>query len=191
MVGIAVLIAIGVSLLVVVGGERETPEKKSSAELTELSESTAPWTPEQSKLGERIKALGLPAPGTEKYHVHAQLAVYVDGQNLPVPKNIGLASGAISALHTHETDGVIHLEADAPFQASLSDFFGIWGVKFSDSQLGGYKNDGSKSVQVFVNGQPVSDPANYVIKSKDKIVVGYGAPDSFPKTISQPLPEEL
>lgn len=157
--------------------------------VTGLSETKGPWQPEYTGLTTRIRELRIPAPGTEKYHVHARLAIYAEGQKLPVPTNIGLTSGALSALHTHDDTGLMHIEADAPFEVKLSDFFTIWGVKFTDTQVGGYKNDETKTLQVFVNGKKVDSPANYVVQAKDTIIVGHGTPDSFPTNDTSPFPE--
>lgn len=57
------------------------------------------------------------------------------------------------------------------------------GGTFTNEQLGGYHNTGDKAVHVYVNGQPVSDPARYVLHPHDDIVIGYGNPDSFPHTV--------
>ncbi len=54
-------------------------------------------------------------------------------------------------------------------------------MRFSDTELGAYSNSGSKTVQVYVNGDLVSDPASYEIRKHDNIVVPYGEPGSFPK----------
>lgn len=101
---------------------------------------------------------------------------------MTVPANIGIspAAGIESPLHTHDTSGVIHIEAGQPHDFRLADFFTIWGVGFSDTQLGGYHNASDRTVQVFVNGQAVADPVGYVIHARDNIVVAYGALGSFP-----------
>lgn len=193
LIGVMAAIAIGVSALILVSGGREekTKQDASAGNLPGLQETAGPWQPEYQKLAERVKLLGLPSPGSERYHVHARLAVYVDGKRVPVPANIGVNQPVVSALHSHDADGVIHLESDEPFDATLGDFFGLWGVKFSDSQIGSYQNDGDKKVQVYVNGQLAENPVEYKLKAKDNIVVGYGTPGSFPTTITAPFPEGL
>jgi hypothetical protein len=111
------------------------------------------------------------------------LHVYVDGRAMTVPANIGIsvAQGIESPLHTHDTSGVIHIEADNPYPFKLADFFKVWGLRFSDTELEAYSNSGSKTVQVYVNGDLVSDPASYEIREHDNIVVAYWEPGSFPK----------
>jgi hypothetical protein len=145
-----------------------------------IVETAPPWKPSTEKLEERMARFGVPAPGTEKYHHHAQLHVYNDGLLVPVPTHIGLAPVA-AGLHTHAPGGVIHIEATKPFKATLGDFFAIWGVAFGPEQLGNLKNDGDMRVHVLANGKPVADPIDYVIREGDNLVVAYGKPDSFPK----------
>jgi hypothetical protein len=141
----------------------------------------APWKPEFKHLRERMVRLGVPAPGTEKFHHHAQLHIYADGLLVPVPAHIGLAPTSPAGLHTHAPGGVIHIEASKPFSATLGDFFGVWGVPFGREQVGDLKNAGGKRVYVLVDGKPVPDPINYRLREGDNIVVAYGEPGSFPK----------
>jgi hypothetical protein len=86
----------------------------------------------------------------------------------------------LSPLHTHDTSGVIHIEAAREFPFRLADVFAVWGVVFTDDQLGAYANNGQETVQVYVNGRPVADPVHYLIQAHDNIVVAYGVPGSFP-----------
>ena len=185
------VVAVGVSVLSVLGGQ--SGRSSSSGSLQGLQETKAPWQPEYKFLAERIKAANIPPPGRETYHVHARMNVYAEGKQVPVPLNVGIdqKTRTMSALHTHDAEGIIHIEADVPREVKLSEFFTIWGVKFSKDQLGGYKNEGGNTVQVFVNGKPVDDPENYIVKPKDLINVGYGAAGSVPAAQSEPFPKDL
>lgn len=145
-----------------------------------IAATDSPWKPETAQLAERMKLFGVPPPGTEKYHHHAQLHVYDDGLLVPVPTHIGIGS-TVAGLHTHAPGGVIHIEATKPFQATLGDFFAVWGVPFGPEQVGNLKNDGKERVHVLANGKPVLDPINYVIHEGDNLVVAYGEDGSFPK----------
>lgn len=83
---------------------------------------TAPatgWELDPASGAQRIKAAGLDvltAEGTAE-HYHAHLDVLVDGKAVTVPAEIGFSFGAdgrpngISALHTHDTTGILHIEA--------------------------------------------------------------------------------
>jgi hypothetical protein len=141
-----------------------------------------PWPLETAHMAQRVRILGLPEPGKEKFHVHAQLRVYVDGLLVPVPSHIGLDQPRhiAAGLHTHDNSGVIHLEADKPFKATLGDVFYLWGLRLAANELGGLRNDGDEQVRAFVNGKPVADPAAHVLAKDDNVVVAYGKPGTFP-----------
>jgi hypothetical protein len=108
--------------------------------------------------------------------------VYVNGKRVPVPANIGIEPEATSLapLHTHDASGVIHIESSEPYAFTLGQFFTVWGVKLTNTQLGSYLTGNGNVLTVYANGTPVSDAAAYVMKPHDDIVVGYGTPGSFP-----------
>jgi hypothetical protein len=155
-----------------------------------------PWPPLYKGLAGRIGAMGLPKLNENIYHVHSWLHVYVDGRPVPVPRNVGLdeLTGTFSSMHTHYAavdgvrdlpagagDGIIHMEADTPYAYTLGQFFAVWGVRFTDNQLGPYKAGNGKVLEVYFNGQRVADPVNAVLHEHTDISVGYGKPGSFPK----------
>jgi len=45
------------------------------------------------------------------YHVHSHLTLIVEGDEVPVTGNIGIRTDCIFWLHTHSTDGILHVEA--------------------------------------------------------------------------------
>jgi len=132
--------------------------------------------------------------GQENFHQQAWLHVYVDGKKETVPLNIGLdqATGTFSSLHTHDDTGIIHMEADSEFDFTLGKFMAIWGVKFSDSQIGSLTaNGGDQQLQVYLNGQRVNDPVNVVMPEHGNIVIGYGKAGSFPTEPKLDWPAQL
>ena len=141
-----------------------------------------PWRPEYAHLGQRLNAMGLPGLSEEIFHIHSLLHVYVDRRPVVVPANIGLdqSTGTFSPLHTHDTSGIVHIEADRTYPFTIGQFFAVWGVRFANDRLGPYESRGSEQLQVYVNGERVSDPVDYVMHEHDNIVVGYGKPGSFP-----------
>ncbi len=152
-----------------------------------------PWPPEYKHLAERLRQLGLPPGGSEKFHHHALLHIYVDGLLVPLAANIGLdpAKGLESSLHTHDHTGIIHMEAPAPYNYTLGDFFAVWGVKFGPGQLGGLTGYGGDKLHFYLNGRPLSNPAAHVLQNNDSIVIGYGADSSFPHAPSTFLLKEV
>ena len=138
-----------------------------------------PWPAQKTGLDERVVGLGFPPVGDESYHAHALLTVYVDGQQVPVPADLGYDQrGAHSSLHTHTPDGVIHMEADDPYPYTLAHVMTTWGVKFDATTLGGDTAAGDAKVHVYVNGEPAGPDAP--LKDGDNVVVAYGEDGSFP-----------
>jgi len=113
------------------------------------------------------KVNGITCGPTEQlvYHIHAHLAVFKNGQAYTLPAGVGIpgshavttnqgpiASGGtcIYWLHTHTTDGVIHIESPSKKIYSLGDFFDEWHQPLSSKQVGTL----SGTVSAFVNGKP-------------------------------------
>ena len=151
-----------------------------------LQGGTPPWRPEYAHLRQRIKQLGLPPAGTERFHIHALLRIYVDGILVPIPRNIGIdeSQGIYPSLHTHDRTGVVHMESTHPHRFTLGDFFGVWGVRLGPDRVGGLRGE---DVHFFLNGRPLRDPAAYQMRDGDNIVIGSGRLDSFPHKPSTEL----
>lgn len=150
----------------------------------QISATMPPWPPNYTELARRARLRGVPRPGSEKFHWHEQLRIYRDGLLIDVPSLIGLdlEHKVAVGVHTHEdTPGVIHMEGDKPFKATLGDFFAVWGVKFGGGWLGGLHADGDDELRTFVNGREISDPAAHVLRRNDNIVVAFGSTDDFPR----------
>lgn len=147
-----------------------------------LQATPAPWAPEYRGLATRLQALNLPVQNDGAYHVHAALRVYVSGKQVPVPANIGAEPEArfLPSLHTHDPTGLIHIESSEEYPFTLGQFFTIWGVRLTSTDLGGYVAGAGNKLAVYVNGKPVANPAGYALKPHDDITVGYGKPGSFP-----------
>jgi len=158
-----------------------------------LSTAQPPWQPEYAHLEERVKKLGLPPVGGEQFHIHAALHIYKNGLLITVPELIGLvpAKKIETSMHTHDTSGIIHMEAIHPFKFTLGDFFSVWGVKLGPAQVGGLTGAGGDKLHFYVNGKPLSNPAAYVLHRRDNIVIGYGPEDSFPHSPNTQLLREV
>lgn len=149
---------------------------------------TTDWSRNPDQTSTARKA-GLPMLGGEmtQVHYHAHLDVIVDGQPVTVPQYIGIDENAqtITALHTHDTSGVVHIESgkDTPF--TLGQFFTEWGQPLSTTQVGPVAVGADKALHVIVNGKEVTgDPAQYVLKAHDEIAVWVGAKGQTPQVPS-------
>jgi hypothetical protein len=68
---------------------------------------------------------------SEVTHTHTELVIMVDGEQVEVPANIGIDEriGKIAALHTHRTDGILHVESpEVEDVYTLDQFFQLYGV---------------------------------------------------------------
>jgi hypothetical protein len=146
-----------------------------------------PWAP-APKLVPRLKAIGLPALRQEAltYHIHQHLDLFVNGQRVAVPPDVGIdpAAGIITVLHTHDSSGYIHVESPTVASYSLGQFFAVWGVPLSKSCIGSLCTSGGKVLRAWVNGNPVAaDPSRIVLDAHQEIVVAYGTPAQMPKNV--------
>lgn len=122
------------------------------------------------------------------YHIHAHLAVYVDGLPRALPGGIGIpgsstqqtAQGPIASggrciywLHTHTSDGVIHVESPTQRIYRLGDFFAIWRQPLSPTRVAG----ASGHVSAFVDGRAwTRDPAAIPLEPHAIIQLDVGLP---------------
>lgn len=103
---------------------------------------------------------------------------------MPVPENIGIApdSSCLYWLHTHTSDGVLHIEAPNGFSITLRNFLDIWGNRFSQlgypSQLN--QTDGW---QIYVNGKPFTGDFHTVpLQDHTLVTLAYHSPGVRPDT---------
>ena len=180
-VGAAVVVVAAIIAVVALSGGSSKKQKPALA-AGDAQSTPGPWDSGSTGVEKRAAALGLPDPSDTVFHIHAQLSVYADGKKQKVPMNIGIDQGSqfLTSLHTHDDTGVIHMEAVQPFPFKLGQFFQVWNVPFTATQLGAYRAGKGLVLQTWVNGKQVKDGVNYVMKPHDRIVVGFGKPGSFP-----------
>jgi hypothetical protein len=164
-------------------GGGTAPKAVHENQLVGLQTGPVPWNPGLDHLADRVGPLGIGTVGAEgqgvQTHIHQHLDVFVNGKRKPVPALIGIfstAGGFITDLHTHDTTGVIHVESPSKSQKfSLPEFFGVWGVRFTPTCIGGYCKP-KTNWSVYVNGQRVSDPQKLVLQPHQEIAVVIGKP---------------
>ena len=108
-------------------------------------------------------------------HWHPQVSITIDGAPIEIPPNIGIGAGGHFPIHTHEPDGVLHVEQSSPTTktTALAQFFEIWGKTFTAECILDSCNDGTKSMNMLVNGEPNSDFENYQMNDGDFIEIIY------------------
>ena len=112
-------------------------------------------------------------------HFHPHLNLMIDGKPATVPSQIGIdpslwkdhsldqygmqamANGmsGMAPLHTHDATGIIHVESSIIRNYTLGQFLNIWG---------GLDTAG-KTVKATVDGAPVSDYKNIILRDGEQI----------------------
>ncbi len=118
------------------------------------------------------------------YHIHVHLTIYINGQPVAVPQGVGIASdqSCFYWLHTHDSTGVVHIEAPQTASLTLQNFLDIWGQEFS--QLG-FQNELASSAgwTIYVNGQQVhGDFTSVGLTAHELITIAYNSPGVKPET---------
>jgi hypothetical protein len=121
------------------------------------------------------------------YHIHAHLAMYVNGTQKLLPYGVGIvppyqlqqgSTGSFVAggskfywLHTHDETGVIHIETPAQHTYTLGNFFDLWGQPLTTTQIGPSKG----KITAFINGNPYTgDPRNIPLTAHNVIQLDLG-----------------
>jgi len=204
-VGAVVVIALIAGAAVAFGGDDGSTQASDSplpdpASLAGIMRTPPPWPNNLETANERLAELGLPAlSDTAGIHYHIRLWLYVDGQPVVLPSDIGYSldspnyQGApvVSPLHTHDSaqDNTVHVEsADANFEPLLGQFMDVWGLYFTPTCLGDRCNGGDQELRVFVDGEPyVGDPTLMPLNDQSAIVITFGTEAQLP----DPLPDSF
>lgn len=131
------------------------------------------------------------------YHVHTHLTVFVNGSQRSIPYGIGIvpprqleqtANGPFVAggscfywLHTHASDGIIHIESPSARTYALGDFFNIWRQPLGPDQVGPAKG----KVTAFFNGKVYKgNPQDIPLGSHEQVQLDVGTPLIAPEKVS-------
>ncbi len=117
--------------------------------------------------------------------VTSPLSIFIDGEAVSIPANIGVdSSGDVASVYTSASDGILRVDDASAGSATLGDFFDIWrtdarlagnnsAAMFDAGQILGYSADGTYFIQMFVNGVASQKFDEYVLQDGDKIVIAY------------------
>lgn len=108
-----------------------------------------------------------------KFHIHPTVSITIDGTPLEVPANIGITSGCMHPIHTHDVTGTIHVESPVQKDFTLGDFFAVWDKKFSSTEFLDHMVVAPATLSVMVNGVLISTYENTILHDKDKIEIIY------------------
>jgi hypothetical protein len=159
--------------------------------------SSSAAAPATAATGQTVDRIQCQTSEQVAYHIHAHLAIFVDGQGRTVPYGIGIPNPQVDNssgepfvvggscfywLHTHTTDGVIHIESPDQRTYTLGNFFDIWGQPLSATQVGGDRG----SVTAYVNGQRYTgDPRQIPLTAHAVIQLNVGT-DVAPRPYTFP-----
>lgn len=118
-------------------------------------------------------------------HIHPRLEIVVDGKAIIVPSSIGISSNlwknhtldtygmtGMAPLHSHDTQGIIHVESNTNRNYTLGQLFDVWGVPFSQSCILD-KCSSSESVSVLIDGVGNTEFRSHVLKDGELIHIEF------------------
>ncbi|MDQ6930562.1 MAG: hypothetical protein M3126_07850 [Candidatus Eremiobacteraeota bacterium] len=122
-------------------------------------------------------------------HIHGHLAIFVNGKQIAVPKYIGLvpgAQGCLYWLHTHDSTGILHVEAPELANYTLGNFFHVWGAGLSRNTVASFTGP----VTAFVNGAKYDGDLSAIpILAHQQITLEVGTPIVPPPNYRFPINE--
>jgi hypothetical protein len=138
--------------------------------------------------GSAVDGVGCLGQEQTLFHIHAHLTVFVHGMSRSIPYGIGITNPQIQNtpygpfvgsgtcfyfLHTHASDGIIHIESPVKRTYTLGNFFDIWGQKLGRRHVG----PAIGPVTAFYNGRLyVGDPRNIPLNAHAQIQLDIGRP---------------
>lgn len=133
------------------------------------------------------------------YHVHVHVSIYIRGKAVTIPQGIGLGANGMCDyyMHTHTSDGIVHIEAPAPASnLALDDFLSIWYQRFQTLNFP-QQLTLQTGWKIFINGKPftsvaVTSPLNTEVPlaAHDAVTLEYG-PNNPPPDKSYVFPAGL
>lgn len=109
------------------------------------------------------------------FHIHPEIYIKINGEDMPLPENIGIKPTCMNSIHTHDGGGIVHVEAPVQKDFTIGDFFAVWDKTFTKDQILDSRVDATHEIVVAVNGEPVDTFENTLLADKDKIVIEYKA----------------
>ena len=205
--GVGVALALGLSGG---GGHQSGFAPLSTLGHLEPAPALGPPGPEGPPLesGPNLAPTGSPAPGSSVdgitcqggeqtlFHIHARLTLFVNGRSEKVPYGVGIADpqteqtnrgpfvgggACFSWLHTHTTDGIIHIESPIQRTFTVGNFFDVWGRPLSTSQVGSAKG---KVTALVADRVWLGDPRDIPLQPHSQIQLEVGTPLVAPERIS-------
>jgi len=132
------------------------------------------------------------------FHIHAHLTVFVNGAPRQIPGGVGIQRPVVSQtpvgpyvgggscffwLHTHASDGIIHIESPIERTYTLGDFFDVWGQQLGPARVGPFAG----RVTALYDGHVYDgNPRDIPLTRHAQIQLEVGAPLVAPETTAFP-----
>lgn len=105
-------------------------------------------------------------------HIHPRLAIRIDGEERKIPADIGIVGPrCMRPFHTHDDSGTLHLEFPVTQDASLGQFFQVWGQSFSRTKVLDREIGEGDVLLVRVNGKETDQLEGLVLHDRDEVAV--------------------
>lgn len=122
------------------------------------------------------------------YHVHAHLAILVDGKAVagpPANTGIQFVHLCLYWLHTHDTSGIIHIEAPHRISPTLGNFFDIWGQPLSRQRVAGHSVGAGETLRIYVGPSAYTgNPRTIPLYEHTKVTLEIGPPFVTPPRVN-------
>ena len=171
-----VVLASAITVYTLVNAPKSTAQKPTSALPTEAVFNPA-YPPVDGVYCDQLEQLS--------YHIHVHLTIWLNGSQVTVPAQTGIApdTSCYYWLHTHDTTGVVHIEAPTAALLNLQQFLDIWGKEFSTL---GYQDQLSSSTgwTVWIDGKQISGGFSKVAFQPHMVItIAYNSPNVKPDTV--------
>ena len=121
-------------------------------------------------------------------HIHPHIQITLDGQDRPLPTNIGIdpglwndhsldqysSMGPMAPLHTHESSGQIHVESTVTRDFTLGEFFRVWGQPLSATRVWDHPAETGHGLWMVVDGQRTAVAGGLVLRDQMRIEIVCG-----------------
>jgi hypothetical protein len=182
----AVLLGVVVVLAVRGGAGHTAPAAAPNQAAASQARGAGTAAPLRAASGQTVDGIQCQTQEQVLFHIHAHLAIYVNGQPHTVPPGIGIPDAQTQPtqdgpfvvsgscfywLHSHTADGVIHVESPVQRTYTLGNWFDIWGQPLSPSQVG----SDTGTVTTYLNGQRYTgDPRSIPLQAHEVIQLDVG-----------------
>jgi len=131
--------------------------------------------------GETVDGIQCQVGEQTLFHIHAHLAIFINGAPRQIPQGVGIPGSCLYWLHTHAADGIIHIESPVQQTFTLGDFFDLWGQPLGPNRVG----PAIGPVTAIYNGQQYDgNPRDIPLNAHAQIQLDVSRPLVAPVTVS-------